>query len=207
VRALYGLRSAGASFRNHLADCMRSLGYTSCLADQDVWYKAMTRPDGGQEYYAYVLLYVDDVLAIHHDGEQALLEINYYFKMKKGSIGDPDLYLGAKLRQIQLPNGVWTWSASPSKDVQDDVRQSKEYLERNYDGRTMPKGYRPEMDSSEELGPDQASYYHSQIGVMRWMVELGRVDIITEVSMLASHLALPRAGHLEAVFQIFTYNT
>jgi hypothetical protein len=61
------------------------------------------------------------------------------------------------------------------------------------------------MDSSEELGPDQASYYHSQIGVLQWMVELGRVDIIAEVSMLASHLALPRAGHLEAVFQIFAY--
>jgi hypothetical protein len=206
VRALYGLRSTGASFRNHLADCMRSLGFTSCLADQDVWYKAMTQPYDGYEYYAYVLLYVDDVLAIHHDGEQALLEINYYFKMKKGSIRDPD--------RIQLPNGVWTWSASPSnKYIQDAVRQSKEYLEKNYDGRTMPKKasvpfpkeYHPEMDSSEELGPDQASYYYSQIGVLRWMVELGQVDIITEVSMLASHLALPRAGHLEAVFQIFAY--
>ena len=29
----------------------------------------------------------------------------------------------------------------------------------------------------------------SQIGVLRWMVELGRVDIITEVSMLAPQLA------------------
>ncbi len=40
---------------------------------------------------------------------------------------------------------------------------------------------------------------------MRWMVELGRVDIITEVSVLASHLALPREGHLEAVFHLFGY--
>jgi hypothetical protein len=213
VRALYGLRSAGASFRNHLADCMRSLGYKSCLADQDVWYKAMTRPDDGFEYYAYILLYVDDVLAIHHDGEQALRDINYFFKMKKGSIGSPDMYLGPKLRSIQLPNGVWTWSASPAKYVQDAVRQVKEYLDKNYDGRTLPKkasapfpkGYRPEMDSLEELGPDLASYYHSQIGVLRCMVEIGRVDIITEVSMLASHLALPRAGHLEVVFQIYAY--
>jgi hypothetical protein len=28
VRALYGLKSAGASFSRHLADCMRDLGYT-----------------------------------------------------------------------------------------------------------------------------------------------------------------------------------
>ena len=37
------------------------------------------------------------------------------------------------------------------------------------------------------------------------MVELGRVDMITEVSLLASHLALPREGHLEAVFHIYAY--
>jgi hypothetical protein len=36
VRALCGLKSAGASFRNHLADHMRELGYESCKADADV---------------------------------------------------------------------------------------------------------------------------------------------------------------------------
>ena len=45
----------------------------------------------------------------------------------------------------------------------------------------------------------------SQIGVLRWMVELGRVDIITEVSMLAPQLANPREGHLEAVYRIYAY--
>ena len=30
VRALYGLKSSGEAFRAHLADCMRSMGYTSC---------------------------------------------------------------------------------------------------------------------------------------------------------------------------------
>jgi Reverse transcriptase (RNA-dependent DNA polymerase) len=67
VCALYGLKSAGAAFRNHLADCMRSLGYESCLADADLWMKRTTRPDDGFEYYCYVLLYVDDILCIHHD--------------------------------------------------------------------------------------------------------------------------------------------
>ena len=48
VRALYGLKSAGASFRNHLADYLRELGYQSCTADADVsWLKAETRPDNG----------------------------------------------------------------------------------------------------------------------------------------------------------------
>ena len=36
-------------------------------------------------------------------------------------------------------------------------------------------------------------------------MELGRVNIITEVCMLASELALPQEVHLEAVFQIFGF--
>ena len=69
----------------------------------------------------------------------------------------------------------------------------------------LPKEYRPEIDVTEELGHEEASYYQSLIGVLRWMVELGRVDICTEVSMMSSHLALPRKGHLEALFHVFAY--
>jgi hypothetical protein len=90
VRSLYGLRSAGALFRNHLADCMQHLGWMSCIANRDVWYKAETRPDDGHKYYAYALLYVDDVLMAHHDALTALRDIDKFFKMKEGSIGDPD---------------------------------------------------------------------------------------------------------------------
>ena len=43
------------------------------------------------------------------------------------------------------------------------------------------------------------------IGILRWSVELGRVDINYKVSCLSSHLAMPRVGHLEAVYNIFGY--
>ena len=36
-------------------------------------------------------------------------------------------------------------------------------------------------------------------------MELGRVDICLEVSMMSSHLALPRLGHLKEVLRIFAY--
>ncbi len=45
----------------------------------------------------------------------------------------------------------------------------------------------------------------SQIGVLHWMVKLGRADVIAEVSMLASQLLPPRDGHLEAVCRIFAH--
>ena len=37
------------------------------------------------------------------------------------------------------------------------------------------------------------------------MVELGRIDICLETSMMSSHLALPREGHLQQVLHIFGY--
>ena len=47
VRALYGLKSAGASFRSVMADCMQQLGFKPCKADPDLWMKPAVRPDDG----------------------------------------------------------------------------------------------------------------------------------------------------------------
>ena len=63
--------------------------------------------------------------------------------------------------------------------------------------------YRSDLDVSRELNEVDAAYYQSLIGILRWMVELGRVDVCLEVSMMSSHLALPREGHLEQVLHIF----
>jgi hypothetical protein len=85
---------------------MGTLGYKSCLADPDLWYKPMVRPDDGFKYYAYMLCYVDNILSVHHDAMTALKELDYYFKMKPGSIGDPDIYLGGKLRETVPRRGA-----------------------------------------------------------------------------------------------------
>ena len=69
----------------------------------------------------------------------------------------------------------------------------------------LPTHYHPELDSSEELNTDQACYYQSLIGILRWIVKLGQIDIGFEASVMASHTALPRIGHLLKVFQIFGY--
>ncbi len=118
VRALYGLKSAGAAFRAHLAACMREIGFTSCLADPDLWYTEMTQPDDNFKYYAYVLCYVDDILCIHHDADSVLAQINGFLPLKPGSVGRPDIYLGAKLSRTILSNGLWAYAMSPSQQLQ-----------------------------------------------------------------------------------------
>ena len=61
------------------------------------------------------------------------------------------------------------------------------------------------MDTPEESNPEDATHFQYLIGILRWIVELGRVDICCEVSMLSSSLALSRMDHLEQVYHIFGY--
>ena len=69
----------------------------------------------------------------------------------------------------------------------------------------MQTSYFPEIDTTPEFSPTDATYYQLLIGMLRWMVELGTVDICLEVLMMSSHLALPREGHLEQLYCIFAH--
>ena len=56
-----------------------------------------------------------------------------------------------------------------------------------------------------ECDAELTSRHQQLIGILRWAVELGRIDICTEVSMMAAFCAAPRRGHLDAVFHLFAY--
>jgi preprotein translocase subunit Sss1 len=210
VRALYGLKSAGAAFRNHLASCLGHLGYESSKGDPDVWIRAATKPSK-EEYYEYLFVYTDDILAIGIDPSNVLTRLNKYFALKPDSIHPPDDYLGTKLKETVLPNGVKAWGQSSSHYIHNAVANlelwmaDKEYKLPRKASTPMVASYRPEIDVSPVLVAEIANYYQSLIGVLRWVVEIGRIDITTEVSMLASHMAMPREGHLYAVFRVFAY--
>ena len=65
--------------------------------------------------------------------------------------------------------------------------------------------YRPEMDTSELCSEDQIEFFQSLIGIARWLCELGRLDILTETSLLSTCLANPRTGHLHQALHMFKY--
>ena len=173
---VYGLKYAGADFRNHLRDCMKNLGCDYCPVDPDVWIRSATRGDG-HEYIEYVILCVDDCLCIPADPREALIQINKYFPMKPTSVGPPKVYLGGKVLQVILPNGVKTFSYSASQYLHETVRGVEEHLvkkglklsEKNAET-PLPIYYHPELDVSPELMHDEAVYYQSLIGILRWFV-------------------------------------
>ena len=129
VRADYGLKSAGAYFWNHLRDCMEHLGHESCKSDPDVWMRSATRTYG-QDYYEYILLYIDDCLCISENPKPALLQVEEYSPIKPASLGPPKNYLGGKVSKIQLPNGVRFWAFSSLQYVYEAVKSVEEHLEK-----------------------------------------------------------------------------
>jgi hypothetical protein len=69
----------------------------------------------------------------------------------------------------------------------------------------LSQGYQPELDQSRELDSNCGQYYQSLIGVLRWICELGQLNILVAVSMLSHYVVSPREGHLEQVFHLFAY--
>ena len=105
-RALYGGKSAGKDFRNHLRSCMRHLDFLSCPSDTEVWMQS-AKHSNGTYYYGFILLYTNDTLFISGNVKQVLRkDLGQYFEIKEKSIGPPKIYLGGSTRQAELENGV-----------------------------------------------------------------------------------------------------
>jgi hypothetical protein len=69
----------------------------------------------------------------------------------------------------------------------------------------LPSGWKPEIDVTDLLTNENLGYYQSQIGMPRWAVKLGHIDVATKVSMLAAFSTAPHQGHLAAVYHLYAY--
>ena len=217
VRALYGLKSAGASWRNHLSTMIQNqLNYKCCKADQDTYYKMM-KDSKGRTYYAYLVVYVDDILSVDINPKIALDIIDSNFKLKKGSLGFPNHYLGTNIRK-------WKTTSLDGMEINTYAMGSETYVKeaiRICEGRmkdfgltypsSKPKmpftsaSYRPELDGTDECNTDMTTLYQNLIGICRWMCELGRIDILLEINLLSQYMVSPRIGHMRQLINIFAY--
>ena len=210
VRALYGLKSSGAAFRSHLAQCLDEVGFRPSIADADVWMRMNVKPDG-EEYYEYILVYVDDLMAISHEAQKCLGDLRQFIKFKKDKIEEPSMYLGATLEKKSI-NGHESWTISSRDYIKNALLHVEKVI---YDKRKMKfyskavtpmqQGFIPELDKSEELNAENITLYQELIGILRWAIELGRVDIYLEVSILSAYQASPREGHFEQLVHIFSF--
>ena len=139
-----------------------------------------------------------------------MMQVSQKFKFKKNKVEPPNFYLGAKLSKKKL-NGRDVWTMSSAEYVKAAIDNIEEQLfKRNQklpSRVTTPiaQGFIAELDVTPELTPANITLFQEYIGVLRWAAEIGRVDILTELSMLSAYQASPRQGHLEQVYHIFAY--
>ena len=219
VRALYGLKSSALQWRNHLADTLgNTLGFKSSLADPDVWMKDMIDSEGN-EYYAYILVYVDDILVLDYKPQLHMAKLKETFTVRDETIKEPDKYLGADIGKVHFEDGTHAWTMASKSYVKNVVKNIKARLQEDgykfnsklsslsYSAKQpfSTIDYRPELDTSYECNPDQTQFYQNLMGILRWLVELGRIDIAYETSVLSSYNANPRTGHLTQALHIIKY--
>lgn len=219
VRALYGLTSAGNSWRHHFSTTIRSdLGFSSTKADPDVYRRVESRPDG-TSYYSYLVVYVDDILCIHHNPKSIMDRIGSIFRLKDG-VSSPTMYLGTDIKPWEYQRDDGTigkcWALGANSYLKEALKvvstlsstHSLKPTSSRKNGRLIPfddPNYRPEMDASDFCSDDLVTVYQNLIGIARWLCELGRVDILHETSLLSQYLAQPRLGHLTQILNVFYY--
>ncbi len=159
-----------------------------------------------------MLIYVDDALHIAEDPTEDMAKLNKLYRLKDGT-AEPDRYLGGNIERVQTDDGSIAWSLSchdylfnAIKQVHAELKQKDLSLKEFGTGlRPYPASYRPELDVTAPLDEEGMNRFQQLIGILRWSIELGRIDILTEVSCLSQDLAEPRDGHLIAVYKIFKY--
>ena len=150
------------------------------------------------------------MLDISSDERSVILEVAEKFKLKKDKIEPPDIYLDERLDKKSL-NGkeMWTMSSvdyvkAMIKNLEPIMVKERMRLPRRSET-PMSYDYTPELGATTEFESDGITMYQELIGELRWAIEIGRVDIGHEVSVLSSYQDSPRNGHLQKILHIFSF--
>ena len=60
----------------------------------------------------------------------------------------------------------------------------------------LPHGYKPELDNTDEFEADHTSRFQQLIGILRWAVDIGHIDIQLEVVLMLQYQISLKEGHL-----------
>ena len=157
-----------------------------------------------------MLVYVDDLMCIIHKALETMSELQRFTKFKRDKVEDPTMYLGATLEKKRLGDkDMWTMSSRDYiKAAIDTVEDQMEVFALKFPSKAvapMIQGYAPDFDASEELDSKGVTFFQEMILILRWAIEIGRVDIYLEVSIISAFQASPRCGHLEQLRHVFAF--
>ena len=125
-----------------------------------------------------------------------LIKNEYHIKGE----GTPDYYLG---NDYKTHKG-W-YAVGCKKYIKEAVRRVHDKEKGKMKRQSVPFSpfYHPEMDTSEFLDDDGHMYYQMLVGMLNWIVGIGRFDISHATSSLARFDSCPRKGHLKRALRVF----
>ena len=196
-KALYGLRSSGLRWHEHLADSLREMKFTNTKAENDIWMRR-----NGQKY-EYIASYVDDLCIVAKEPEKIINYLQNVCQYKLKGTGPISFHLGCNYFNDNDQNLCYAPRKYIEKLIEDYIHmfghKPKFYWS------PLDHGDHPEIDTTEELDENGTKQYQSMIGSLQWAVALGRFDISTAVMTLSSFRASPRKGHLIRAKRIYGY--
>ena len=157
MRALYSLKSSIVAWRENLADTMRSMQFTMCHADNNVWMRKAIKPNG-ELYYEYILIYTDDILLLSFSPELIMNKIKGHYLVKPSSIKLSTVYLGNGIGLYPSSDGKKRWYLSADtydKNALDNLDRwavEEDFIFKCYHKCPLPAKYQPGMDT---IPPDE----------------------------------------------------
>ena len=196
-KALYGLASSAACFHAHFADVLRSFGFRTTRFDQDIWYKL----GKDKKTYNYVCTHVDDFCIFSKNPQPIMDQIKSIFTIK--GEGPPEYYLGNDYKR----DSKGRWNIGCKTYIKEGVARIEKLFEIVLPKRDIPmsQGDHPELDTSVLLGDSDHTKYQMLIGMLNWIVTIGRIDIAFAVTSLSRFVASPREGHMKRALHVFGY--
>ena len=212
LKAVYGLVGSAHAYHRHVFDVMQGLGWKPCSLANDIW----IRKDKEGKLYDYIAFYVDDFIIVSNHPAELATELGEIFSIKE--IGPPSRYLGADVRWVE---GYFQFSSSTyvieilgqlqragslEEQPGSGFRKFRTPYDYKHDDNTpLPPGDHPEEDDSELLDDAGHHLYQRMVGILQWIVLIGRYDICFATSSMSRFGSAPKQGHLDRVRRIFGY--
>ncbi|CAJ1935460.1 unnamed protein product, partial [Cylindrotheca closterium] len=201
-KALDGLKSSGFSWRSTLSKTLREeMEFEQCCGDMDVWRKPALKSNG-KKYYKYIFVYTDDLMAVSE------ILVLYWRSLERITCSSL-IHLQSLQRSLvqQIQNGllmlVILENAGSAIYLLEALCVVKSRISpQKYNSAALPSGYKPELHNTDFVDAETHTLYMQLIGILRWLVELGRMDLCAEVSMMSLYNAMPCVGHFHAVLHL-----
>ena len=193
TKSLYGLKQSARAWNTKINEVMLSNGFQQSKADQCLYSKFE------HNKWMYVLLYVDDLIAVHED-DDAIRQfgdlIGDHFAVK--DLGEISYYLGIQIERDISGNFLLNQSVKIAALLDEfnlnDAKGVSTPMEAAY----------MKAEGESDLLPDN-ELYRKAVGALLYVATTTRPDIAAAIGILCRRVSNPRQRDWNAVKRVMRY--